>query len=136
MKKPTDQCRQWTEQECKDAAIMVGKTEAEAVAYYEHFGAVGFEDGCKRPIKNLRLHMQKLKRLNWWPGEGFNKNSIPSIKKLPQHFGKNCGKCGLPARHKTSGSHGDNYFCEAHIYPKTLERYRERGFTRDDGSAL
>ncbi len=73
--------KDWTEQECKDAAVMVGKTESEGVAYYEHFGAVGFMDGCSRPIKNLRLHMQKCKRAGWWPGES-NQPKADSISAI------------------------------------------------------
>ncbi|KKN75771.1 hypothetical protein LCGC14_0376470 [marine sediment metagenome] len=82
------QNRQWSEQECKDAAVMVGKTEAEAVAYYEHFGAVGFVDGCNRPIKNLRLHMMKCIRMNWWPGESSKPDSISDTYTKLQKEGK------------------------------------------------
>lgn len=109
--------RQWTEQECKDAANGVCKTDADAIAYYEHFGAVGFVDGCGRAIKNLQLHMQKCKRAGWWPGES-GKTKTKRLT-LP---GKNCNKttlgikCRKSAVYRSQNDFGYDIFrCEEHL---------------------
>jgi hypothetical protein len=49
-------------------------------------------------------------------------------KELPNFFGKVCGSCGMPARHKATGSMGDNYYCIECIPAKAKERYQQQGY--------
>jgi len=58
---------QWTEQQCIDEAAVLGIPEDKARAYYIHYSGVGFLDGNRRPITNLRSHMRRCQLNDWWP---------------------------------------------------------------------
>ena len=46
-----------TEQQCKDAAVIGGGTEADGEAFYIQYGKQGFLWGNGNPMTNLRLAM-------------------------------------------------------------------------------
>jgi hypothetical protein len=83
----------WTEQQCKDAAMMSGLTEEEGMLYYLRYACRGWLDGAGVPIACVRLHMRLLKVTGGLP---------KSKKKVKQINERMCG-CGEAATINVSG---------------------------------
>jgi hypothetical protein len=52
----------YTQQQCLDAAMTIGKTENWGTGYYVHYASQHFLKANGQPISDLRLHMMELKR--------------------------------------------------------------------------
>jgi hypothetical protein len=50
----------YSEQLCRDTAVVVGKPEAWGLGYYRHYASQGWVKGNGLPILDLRLHMAYL----------------------------------------------------------------------------
>lgn len=78
--------RQWSEAECKDAALLSGLTEEEGTLYYLRYESRGWKDGTGQPITNISTHMRLLKMTGGLPKLDHGNNSgqeRPKLRLMP-----------------------------------------------------
>ncbi len=102
--------------QCKDAAIMAGLTEADGEEFFYHYAAQGWVFGNGQPVKNISFALCKWKIRS--------KKKEGKKEKLYHIRGKFCCKrgCNMPAVYKSIAGYEDHY-CLTHAPAKIREKY-------------
>ena len=124
---------QWTEQQCRDQAVMIGLTEEWGSGYYNTYASQGWRKGNGVPITDVPLHMTKLRNSghDYAPQE---KTKGKGLRKMPILMGKVCAEkegdflCGKPAVFYRGHIGYPYHQCAKHISEETKQAFREQGY--------